>query len=663
MKRMTQIRARAARMLILILAATLPLRAEVVLPQLFRDGMVVQRGQPIAVWGTAGAGETVVVTLARHTVHTVADADGHWCTHLPPMKSGGPYRLTVGQHVITDVLVGDVWLCSGQSNIDVTVERVYPWYAHEIDNYQNPNIRLFRVPNDTDIHGVREDIRPPAICWTPVNRQQAWAFSAIGYFLGRRMYEKTHVPQGIIVNSWGGTPIEAWISADALRHRFPGLVQTAQLYQDDNLVHAQQQADRLMAQHWSELLDASDLGILQGFAHPDYDDALWPSANQYTAEWAMHDGRAVIGSLWLRQHVHVDEHHAGLPARLYLGTLYDADVTYVNGRQVGSTGYQYPPRRYDIPAGLLHEGDNVIAIRFINKQGTAHFIKEKPYLIAFGDNRYSINPLPEDVIPLSPTWRYHLGAVLPPCPSSGLALQNLPTTLYNAVLHPLAPYGLAGVVWYQGESNTDNPLPYEQLLTTLITDWRRRWQQPQLPFVVVQLANFMEPSDQPQPTSQWARLREAQRRVADRLDGVELASAIDLGETVDIHPLRKKEVAERIGYCFDHLVYGDKKAPLMPRITDTRVAGRLITLTFDQPLLENDGLHEFEVAGDDGHFQNAAARAVGNTIVLSSPLATPVRVRHAWKDNPIRLNAYTASGLPVGPFEIQLDVSSCKEPK
>ena len=655
--------ARVTVALVSMLAVTASLHAEVVLPQLFHDGMVLQRGRPIPIWGTAPAGDTVSVTLARRTVQAIADADGHWLATLPPMKAGGPHQLTIGSRVITDVLVGDVWLCSGQSNIDVTVERVYPWYTHDIDRYENPLIRLFRVPNDTDIHGVREDIRPPAICWAPANRQQAWSFSAVGYFLGRRMYEKTHVPQGIIVNSWGGTPIEAWISADALQHDFPELVQTARLYKDDDLVHAQLNADRLMARHWSEQLDASDLGILQGFSRPDYDDSRWPSADQYAAEWAMHDGRAVIGSLWLRQHVRVDERHAGLPARLYLGTLYDADVTYVNGRQVGSTGYQYPPRRYDIPAGLLHEGDNVIAIRFINKKGIAHFIPEKPYVLAFGDDRLSINPLPADTIVLSPTWRYHLGATMPPCPASGLSLQNLPTTLYNAVLHPLAPYALAGVVWYQGESNTDNPLPYEQLLTTMITDWRSLWQQPQLPFVVVQLANFMEPTEQPQPTSQWAQLREAQRRAAEKLPNVELASAIDLGETVDIHPLRKKEVAERIASCFDRLVYGDKKAPLMPRIAASRVADGLITLTFDQPLRESSCLCEFEVAGSDGHFLNASARAVGTTIVITSPVPSPVRVRHAWKDNPIRLNAYAVSGLPVGPFELQLDSASCNEPK
>jgi sialate O-acetylesterase len=347
-----------------------------------------------------------------------------------------------------------------------------------------------------------------------------------------------------------------------------------------------------------------------------------------------------------------------------LGTLYDQDVTFLNGKRIGSTGYQYPPRRYDIPEGLLQEGDNVIAIRFINKGGAVHFIPEKPYMLCFGDDRLSQNPMPKDVIPLSPSWKFHLGAEMPPCPGGDVSLQNIPTTLYNAVLYPLAPYAISGIVWYQGESNVGNPRPYERYLTMMINNWRTLWQQPELPFVVVQLANYdgRQQTGMPSPivyqaepaNSNWAQLREAQRQVAKKMDYVELASAIDLGETVDIHPLRKREVAERIGLCFDRTVYNNKKVRLMPEVVSTRVDGTTITLTFDQPLRPNAALYEFEVAGSDGRFSNAEARAEGNTIVITSPTAQPARVRHAWKDNPQRLNAYTESGLPVGPFELKL---------
>ena len=640
--------------------------------------MVLQRNQPIPIWGKADAGEQVTVRFNKKEYQTHANADGSWRIDLPKMKAGGPYILEVRSEnsevrEITDVMIGDVWLLSGQSNIDVTIERVYPWYTKDIDSYENPKIRLFRVQNDTDTKGVRNDIRPTRINWKPLNKENAWLFSAMGYFLGQRMFNKSGVPQGIIVNSWGGTPIEAWISADSLGKEYPMLVERTRLYQNDEYIRSQQRANMQMNQQWSMLLDEKDPGMakVEGggskvedaplFTQSTYDDSKWKEVDQFSMEWAKNGGRGIVGSIWLRQHVTVDKAHAGKPARLLLGTLFDSDVTYVNGQQVGTTGYQYPPRRYDIPEGLLREGDNVITVRFINKYGTAHFIPEKPYCIAFGDNRFSISPLPEDIIPLSTTWKHHAGAEMPSCPSADVSLQNLPTTLYNAVLHPLAPYALSGVVWYQGESNTGNPRPYERYLTMMINNWRALWQQPELPFVVVQLANYdgrqqtgnpspIQPQLAPQ-NSNWAQLREAQRLVAKKLDNVELASAIDLGETVDIHPLRKREVAERIGLCFDRTVYHDKKVKLMPELVNTSVEGRTVTLTFDQPLRPNVTLCEFEVAGSDGRFSNAAARAVGNTVIIDSPVDNPSRVRHAWKDNPIQLNTYSLDGLPVGPFE------------
>ena len=638
------------------LACSLQLNAKVTMPQLFQNGMVLQRNKPIPVWGKADAGEAVVVTLNKKKVETTADNDGRWRVDLPKMKAGGPFELQVNDVTISDVLIGDVWLLSGQSNIDVTIERVYPNYTDEIDNFSLDKVRLFRVQNETSTHGVKDDIRPTSINWKPLTKQNAWLFSAVGSFLGKRMFEKTGVAQGVIVNSWGGTPIEAWISVDSLMKDYPMLIKRLAFYQNDQYVRAQAQANNEANKRWSELLDNVD-GV-QAYHLSTYKDDDWKTIDQNNWTWRG------TGSVWLRQHITIDKEHAGKPARLLLGTLYDQDVTFLNGKRIGSTGYQYPPRRYDIPEGLLQEGDNVIAIRFINKGGAVHFIPEKPYMLCFGDDRLSQNPMPKDVIPLSPSWKFHLGAEMPPCPGGDVSLQNIPTTLYNAVLYPLAPYAISGIVWYQGESNTGNPRPYERYLTMMINNWRTLWQQPELPFVVVQLANYdgRQQTGMPSPivyqaepsNSNWAQLREAQRQVAKKMDYVELASAIDLGETVDIHPLRKREVAERIGLCFDRTVYNNKKVRLMPEVVSTRVDGTTITLTFDQPLRPNAALCEFEVAGSDGRFSNAEARAEGNTIVITSPTAQPARVRHAWKDNPQRLNAYAESGLPVGPFELKL---------
>ena len=654
-------------LLTLALLCGLAASATVRMPQLFQSGMVMQRGKPIPVWGWADKGEQVTITFNKKTYTTTADDQGRWRIDLPKMKAGGPYVLEVrGERSevreITDILIGDVWLCSGQSNIDVTIERVYPQYAAEIDGYESDRIRLFRVQNQTDTHGVREDIGPTRINWLPVNKQNAWLFSAVGYFLGKRMLTKTGVPQGIIVNSWGGTPIEAWISADSLRRDYPMLLKKTALYQNDEYVKAQSKANAEASRQWGELLDKAD--HISAYTQPAYNDADWKTINQNDWNWRG------IGSVWLRQHVTIDKAHAGKSARLLLGTLFDQDVTYLNGKEIGHTYYQYPPRRYDIPEGLLREGDNVIAVRFINKYGAAHFIPEKPYLIAFGDDRCSQNPMPADVIRLGETWKCQVGAEMPSCPSADVSLQNLPTTLYNAVLHPLAPYALNGVVWYQGESNTGNPAPYADYLKKLMGCWRDRWQDQQMPFVIVQLANYdgRQQTGFPQPitpqtnpvNSGWAALREAQRTAAKADPRAELAVINDLGETVDIHPLRKKEVAERIGLCFDRLIYNNKVG-LSPEVVSTEVTDGQVILTLDQPVQPGE-LHTFEVSAHDGDrvFHNVDAAAKGNQITLTlpstfSPLSQVYAVRYAWKDNPIEANVRSLTGLPMSSFEITIN--------
>ena len=642
---------------------TTEVSAKVKLPQFFQSGMVIQRGKPVPVWGKADAGEKVSVRINKFKTVIIADSNGNFRVDLPAMKAGGPYTLMVGDAVLTNVLVGDVWLCSGQSNVDVTIERVYPQYTKEIDQMANDQVRLFRIQNETNTHGVQDDIRPTSINWKSLTKENAWQFSALGSFLGKRMQEQHGVPQGIIVNSWGGTPIEAWISADTLRKDYPLQVGKTLLFQKDEYVQAQTKANQLADQRWYEVLNESDPGMQQHFTALDYDDSSWKTVHQYSMEWAKKDGRGIIGSIWLRQHVHVDKEHAGKPARLLLGTLFDADFTYLNGKEIGRTYYQYPPRRYDIPAGLLREGDNVITIRFINKYGIAHFIPEKPYMIAFGDDRYSQNPMPKDVIPLSENWLHHAGVSMPSCPSGDVSLQNLPSTLYNAVVYPLAPYAIRGVVWYQGESNTGNPAPYADLLRKMMNNWRTLWKDPELPFCIVQLANYdgrqqtgmpQPMTEQPMPVnSNWARLREAQRQVAKEDPYAALAVAIDLGETVDIHPLRKKEVAERVGLCFDHLAL-HKNVKLSPQPIHAKMVDGKVVVTFDQPLREDEQA-TFEIAGADHKFINVKAIAKGNQVSLESPVSAPEKVRYAWKDNPVHAHLVSEKGLPSPPFELSVN--------
>ena len=668
--------------------------AAVQMPRIFQSGMVLQRGTPIPVWGQADPGETVTVTLNKKVCQTTADAAGHWRIDLPSMKAGGPYTLVVESknpaarpeaasnqaeaRTLSDVWIGDVWLCTGQSNMETTLERVSPQYPDEL-NDSNALVRLFHVQYQTDTRRPSSDLRPAA--WQRLNRENAWRFSAIGYFLGKQLQREKGVAQGIIESAWGGTPIEAWIAADTIARHFPLYSRQTMLYQDNDFVAAQQRAAGLAEQQWQRILNQGDPGLAhstpagQGaqmplWTAPDFDDSQWATVNQYRLTdkpSPMAGRREWIGSLWLRQHIFVDAAHAGKSARLLLGTLYDSDVTYINGVQVGSTGYQYPPRRYQVPEGVLRQGDNVIAVRFINKNGMPHFIHEKPYRLVFADN---------DVMPLGEQWKIHEGVEMPRSIGSGISLQNQPSTLFNGMISPLAPFAVAGVVWYQGESNTGMKQAgeYAQMLRLLMANWREAFERPQMPFVIVQLANYMAPVMAPQHTG-WSVVREAQRTVAKEDAHAELALTIDLGETVDIHPLRKKEVAQRIALDFERLVYG-KKVVLAPEVlkvevrgagsevqgarnevrgagNEVRGAGSEVVLTLDQPMREGT-LKYFELADAQGRFHNAEATAEGSLIVISSTIANPTAVRYAWKDNPLGVNVYSKGGLPLAPFEITI---------
>jgi sialate O-acetylesterase len=651
---------------VLAFCATL-CNAAVRLPRIFQNGMVLQRGVEIPVWGQADPQETIVVTLNKKSCTTTADDNGHWRVNLPAMKAGGPYNLTVdskfkdqgskfkvqgskfkdnneqltsnnSQLIITDVMIGDVWLCSGQSNMETTLERVSPQYPEELDN-SNSMVRLFHVPYQTDTHGPCPDLRQTE--WKQLNHENAWRFSAIGYFLGKQLQREKGVAQGIIESAWGGTPIEAWIAADTLAKHFPALHRQTQLYQNDDFVKTQQHAASLANQRWQELLDKNDPGMGL-YTQCDYDDACWTEVDQ---DNLMPDKQEWIGSVWLRQHIYINKEYAGKAARLLLGTLYDWDVTYVNGVQVGSTGYQYPPRRYQVPEGLLREGDNVLTVRFINKSGKPYFYKEKPYQLVFGK---------DNVLPLGRKWKLQTGSAMPHPVAHGIDLQYQPSTLFNGMISPLAPFAVAGVVWYQGESNADgeNASNYAPLLRLMMANWRQAFQRPELPFVIVQLANYREPSAEPQNTG-WSVVREAQRVVAKEDAHAELAVTIDIGETVDIHPLRKKDVAERVALAFERLLW-NPRVKLCPEVVKAEARNGTVVCTLSQALQKDGPLYEFEVAGPDGRYVNARAEGRGGRIVLKSTVANPVSIRYAWKNNPIRANVYGRNGLPMSPFELRV---------
>ena len=616
------------------------------LPKLFSDGMVMQRNAEIPIWGWAEAGQSVTLTLqpadskgkGKKVYHTaVADNIGKWMLKLPAMRPQGPLVLEVkcGEEVLTvsDIWVGDVWLCSGQSNIDTNIERVYPQYPREINNDSTDRVRLFKVENEAVLEGPRSDVRSSG--WKTLSKKNAWKFSALGYFLGKQMQAKTGVVQGVIQCSWGGTPIESWIPRDSVQRFDASKAREAVYYTDSKLRQAALEANRQAGNRWNALLNETDPGVRGNWTAANYDDSKWQKVQQDKLPV-----RAPFnGSFWMRQHIHIDAAHAGQEALLLLGTLIDADFSYVNGKLVGQTGYQYPPRRYTIPQGLLHECDNVITIRFVNRGMAPKFVQGKPYLIRWADNT---------TLPLDTEWLVHEGASMPNQPSMPTGFQNMAAAAYNGMLLPLAPYAVAGMVWYQGESNTDRPVIYEAELHSLMNDWRQQFQQSEMPFVVVQLANYMEPSTAPQETG-WARLRESQRRAAVSDPRAELAVAIDLGEANDIHPLRKSELAERVGLAFDKLVFG-KRVLLSPQpLSAQSVDKNMVVITFDQPVTASQG---FEIAEEGGPFHNVNCTAKGNQVTL---YGQGNRVRYAWKNNPIEADCRAKdSRLPATPFEIEI---------
>lgn len=621
-------------------------QASLRLPRLISDGMVLQRGQEVPVWGWADPGQTISICLQPEggkakkkpvSYTATADASGKWELRLPAMRPMGPLSLLIkcGEEnaIVHDVWIGDVWLCSGQSNIDTNIERVYPQYPDEINRDSTQRVRLFKVENEAVLEAPRIDVRSSG--WKYLSRQNAWKFSALGYFLGKRMEAETGVVQGIIQCSWGGTPIESWLPRSIVSQFDERKAAEAQLYSDGRLRQAVNEANQWASMRWNEMLNETDPGVKGNWTATDYDDSQWERAHQYKLPVTL----PYHGSYWMRQHIHIDATHAGEEAMLLLGTLVDADFSYVNGQLIGHTGYQYPPRRYTIPKGVLREGDNVITVRFVNHGAPPQFIQDKPYLIRWTDNSTQT---------LSTEWLIHKGASMPDQPSMPAGFQNMAAAAYNGMLLPLAPYALAGMVWYQGESNTGRAKVYEDQLKSLMQNWRQQFGLPELPFVIVQLANYMAPSATPQETG-WAQLRESQRRAALSDSRAELAVAIDLGEANDIHPLRKRELAERVALAFDKLVFR-KKTLLSPQpLTAKTVTDSTIVVTFDQPVTATQG---FEVADDKGLFRNVKCEAKGLQVTI---YGQGTRIRYAWKNNPIEADCRAKGNqLPATPFEIEI---------
>ncbi len=598
------------------------LSAKVRLPRLVSDRMVLQRDTELDIWGWADPGEKVTVRFQGRHYDTETGADGCWHVLLPPQQAGGPFVLEVNEIVIRDVLVGDVWLCSGQSNQETPIARLTDKFP-EINVSNNHMIRHYKVPTQ-DVKGeLREEIAGNA-GWHSAIASDVMNWTALAYFFAQEAYEHTHVPVGMLVSSLGGSAIESWISQEHLKE-FPQLLVDQAAYDSLKLARQDRGAGR-----WQL---------------PECDDSDW--ATMTVPGYWRENGSDIRGTVWCRKTFDVPASMAGRHARLYMGTMVDSDSVFVNGTFVGFTSYTYPPRKYDIPAGVLREGKNVIAVRLTANGGNGGFVKDKRYAIV-GD---------EAEIDLTGTWRYKTGIDQSEVQRLSARLANLDRTgsgLYNGMIYPIRHYRVKGAIWYQGETNAGNPAPYADYLKALITNWRELWQWPDMPFLLVQLPNFMEKKDRP-TDSGWARIRDAQFRTALSVPHTELAVTYDVGEWNDIHPLDKKTVAHRLFLGARRLVYGEKVNASGPLYRDMQVDGDRIVLSFTETgrglACRGKELKHFAIAGEDRKFVWAKAVIRGNKVVVSSPeVKHPVAVRYAWSDNPSDANLCNKDGLLASPF-------------
>lgn len=506
--------------------------AKIKLPPLIANGMVLQREQPIKLWGNADSGETVKIKFHKAKYETKADAKGYWEVTLKPMKAGGPYTMTINEQTINNILIGDVFLCSGQSNMELMVSRVTDKYASEISSYENSNIRYIKIPYAYNFNQPETNIKPAE--WKALSQKNVMGYSALCYFFSKLMYEKTKVPVGIINASWGGTPVEAWISEDGLKE-FPLHLHKKALYESEELVKLIQTTERKHHYAWASELYRTDKGLHEStpWFSENYNDSSWDSVDMFSHTWSSNGWQPINGSHWFRKNIEVPASWTDKEAVLRLGCIVDADSVYVNGTFVGTTSYQYPPRIYKIPANLLKPGKNQVTIRLISNGGYPSFVKEKPYKLICG----------AESISLEGNWKHRVGTRMPNSPQS-TGFQNMPVGLHNGMIAPLKNYTFKGAVWYQGESNVGRWKEYASLLNAMMKDWRKTFHANQLPFYIIELADFLAPNDPGRKA--WAELRAQQAKAAQEDGNAVLIKNRDTGEWNDIHPLDKKTAAQRL---------------------------------------------------------------------------------------------------------------------
>lgn len=617
--------------------------AEVNLPKIFSDNMVLQRGKELRIWGNADAGEKVSVSMGAQKESTRANKEGKWEIKLSPYKAGGPHKLVVkGQNTITfnNVMIGDVWLASGQSNMEWSVNRSNN-AEEEIQLANFKNIRLFSVPRKIS-STPQTDFEEGQ--WQECTPETVGDFSAVAYFFGRKLHNQLDVPIGLINSSWGGTVAETWISPEVMKED----EDFKEIMSDGNApdLEEQEKAAKQKMENWLSKIEEEDKGRSENWESLETIDATWDDMS-LPVLWEQNGLPGIDGIVWFRKEFSLSDHEAQQGLILNLGPIDDSDYTYINGKLVGKNIDKYDlDRRYTVPAELLKPGKNVIAIRVVDTGGGGGFPgTENQLYYMTGQGKIS----------LAGPWKYNVG-IAGEAPSSPQRGPNIyPSLLFNGMINPITNFPIRGTIWYQGESNAARAWQYRRIFTNLINDWRTQWNQPEMPFLFVQLANFMKADHQP-VESEWAELREAQASALE-LPNTGMAVAIDIGEANDIHPRNKQDVGKRLALAAMKVSYDRDIVHSGPIFKSLSVEGNKAILEFSSTgsgLMANDKygyLKGFAIAGENQDFHWARARIEDNKVIVwSDQVEKPVAVRYAWGNNPDDANLYNKEGLPASPF-------------